>query len=711
MMRGIDRKHVFAFLAQWLPLLAVLGLALALRLIFVTGMVFYDDLEYARSAYNLTQGVLRLGPWAGLPRLGLYAPVALLYVLFGISDATTLAWPLFCSLLTVIVVYAIGRSLAGEAAGLLSALFWALFPLDIQMATALLPDAPLATFTTGAVLFFLIGERSRSRRAMLAYIASLACLAVAMLIKPLAILLLVFFAAYLAWKRPSRKTWIFVVVAVLVTGTLFLYYRFAVSTDLSSNMPGENVVQSQTSTLIALSTTATDWFQVLTQKPEFFAFVPLFMVALVVSLATRQRQASIPLLWAGSVFLYFELGSMTPFHYVPIPANLMSRQILLVMVPFVVLSGVYLGQALNIRVTRYLVMVVTVAMMAIAWQIGTQAPFLPGSSREAVVFRPFGVISTLSTALAIFGSVASPIYVIGTPNRWKTLLMIMLVTGLSLATLNPTYELVSQERRLVLENVRRVVSFVKEQTPSYPLVAMSASPGDLASQIDYLSGFQFGFDMLAPGTPEPQHRIRVVPNDLGKIGNAYVIIQGKMSDRSVPQSWWEIANFGSIEPYQVRVFRTLTTDDANAELESARQSVNIVPDQSNLHRLFGAGINAGDSCAISAAWQGLESLYPESLDGFDPSSALSKCFLLRPDIVGDNLVSNGDFSRNLDGWHHEPTWSSVDVVTDTVDQNPILHASFDGTGDWRAILQGIELQPDTAYIFAATLKSTAPVTG
>ena len=86
-------------------------------------MVFTDDFGYAQVAFKLTRGVLDVAPWAGgLARLGMYAPVALLYSLLGVSELTTLAWPLMCSLLGVIFVYTLGRQFGGEPAGLIGAL-------------------------------------------------------------------------------------------------------------------------------------------------------------------------------------------------------------------------------------------------------------------------------------------------------------------------------------------------------------------------------------------------------------------------------------------------------------------------------------------------------------------------------------------------------------------------------------------------------------
>src|SRR3970040_430892 len=92
-----------------LPLAAIVLLGIALRLIFFQGMIHFDDLMYSHLARRLADGISPfaqpLPPRWGAIRIGMYAPVALIYWVFGTSVATTLAWPFICSILGIIGAY------------------------------------------------------------------------------------------------------------------------------------------------------------------------------------------------------------------------------------------------------------------------------------------------------------------------------------------------------------------------------------------------------------------------------------------------------------------------------------------------------------------------------------------------------------------------------------------------------------------------------
>ena len=713
-MRGIDRKHVFAFLAQWLPLLAVLGLALALRLIFVTGMVFSDDLGYAQAANDLTRGVFRLSPWpAGQARIGLYAPTALLYLLFGANDVTTLAWPLFCSLLSVVFIYHIGRVLAGESTGLLASFLWTLLPLDISAATSFLPDGPLATFSSGAVLFFLIGERAQGRRAWLMFGLSLACLGYAILIKPLGLIVLVFIVVYVVSRRRlGRQLWIGLAGAVAVGLALIVYYFVIVP----RHGPA---MDTQVPLLHLIASTATDWWdQVLNQSPEFRVITPLVVVAVVIAMANRRREAVFPLLWLGSMFFYFEFGSISPFRYQPISVFRMIRHILLVIPPAVILAGMYLAKGMSTTTVRRLVVGLGFGIVTIAWIGSRGASPLPGwVIGQNDLERPFAVLSALGAVVAVFGSFASPSFVLNAPPRWRTVATFVLLGGIAMATLGPTYEAVTKYRMPWVGNARQAVRFLQNQ-PGYPILAQNAL---LAARLNYEAGFQWGFDYFQPDNPDPAIRLSVAPTDPDQLSNAYVVVDGYFfSDardlggefpaylETIPDTWWEIAHFGEIDRYQLKIYRVLASGTASEELRSAREAASTMPSSANLHRLVGAATNANDSCAAVTALRRLNAMEPQTPSP-DLVQILGRCFADNPQVAGPNLLQNGDFSSAMDSWYREEAWGNQVRVEKDVDGTPLLHIVADGLGNQVILIQGVTLMPDTPYVYEAVIQSDTPV--
>src|ERR1051325_11133994 len=104
-----------------LALLAIVVLAVSLRVIFFTGYHGFDDREYIPRAVELSRGGMT-GPethWGA--RIGPVGPTALSYGVFGVTPASTIAWPFVCSVLAVFVAFFLGRRLYGASTGLIAA--------------------------------------------------------------------------------------------------------------------------------------------------------------------------------------------------------------------------------------------------------------------------------------------------------------------------------------------------------------------------------------------------------------------------------------------------------------------------------------------------------------------------------------------------------------------------------------------------------------
>jgi 4-amino-4-deoxy-L-arabinose transferase-like glycosyltransferase len=265
---SVSRSDVWAAVA----LLSIVGTALLLRRLFVTGIVFLDDLVYTHAAHDLLNGRLHVQDWPTAPtRVGLYAPVALSYLLLGTTESAALLFPLVSSLASLFVVYAIGRLLADERAGLIAAFLWAVFPIDVQMAGALLPDGPLAMLSATAVWLFLRARLGRGRHASVGYGLAFFCLSIAVLVKPLALIVVPFALCYLVVEqpnkiRPSSALSVFLLASlsllVLATLTLSAYYYV-------THVPALAPFTTR------LAVTATDWTHRLLSERAFAAFIPL----------------------------------------------------------------------------------------------------------------------------------------------------------------------------------------------------------------------------------------------------------------------------------------------------------------------------------------------------------------------------------------------------------------------------------------------------
>lgn len=191
------------------PIFIILCLALVVRILFIIGVVRGDDFDYSRAAYEISQGhQLNRNHCCGLNRVGIIYPVAALYALFGVNEWVTVAYPIFLSLVGVASIYGIGRVLDDEATGLIAALLWAVFPLDVFLSTQLLPDSMIANLSILIVLAGLWAVHGKKPISYLGYPIAGMLLVLAVNIKAVSFLSVLFLVTYIglrAWGYLENK--------------------------------------------------------------------------------------------------------------------------------------------------------------------------------------------------------------------------------------------------------------------------------------------------------------------------------------------------------------------------------------------------------------------------------------------------------------------------------------------------------------------------
>lgn len=199
-------------------LIGIICAGLSLRLLYLTGLAFADDPDYAGRAFDLLHGRGHLYLDNNGLRIGTWAPAALGYTLFGISDFGLVIYPLLMSVIAMWVVARLGTRLFDRRTGLVAAALWALYPLDVELSTRLLPDALLASFSLIAVYFLFSGDlaqvqdRGTTLRRPWSYVASGALLGWCAAINLSSIVLIVFVAVYfplsswMMWRRTAPAT-------------------------------------------------------------------------------------------------------------------------------------------------------------------------------------------------------------------------------------------------------------------------------------------------------------------------------------------------------------------------------------------------------------------------------------------------------------------------------------------------------------------------
>lgn len=148
-------------------ILALIVLAGALlRAICFGGFSGSDDGSYTELAFDIAGGRFGSGAYDGPPvfplRLGLIWPVGALIGGLGLSEAAIVAYPFAVSVAGVLMAYAAGAALFNARAGLIAAAIQALVPIDVRLASILLPDMIAAFWANAALLLLYFGSGERS---------------------------------------------------------------------------------------------------------------------------------------------------------------------------------------------------------------------------------------------------------------------------------------------------------------------------------------------------------------------------------------------------------------------------------------------------------------------------------------------------------------------------------------------------------------------
>ena len=578
-----NKKNSHIVISENQYLLLILGSAIILRLIFFMGVLRGDAVNYMYQGYLLYRN--GLGGYAevtrhiiGSNRPGLYIPVALLFAVFGVSEFTAILFPLVASVFTCFFLYRFARALGGNKAGLLAAFLWAVFPLDVFMATQLDPEAPLAMTTAGAIYFLVSGSSKVSRvQKLTLFLLSGAFILWAFSIKASSMPIIFVAAAWLCYKYwPSQTIWsslfkrinphvrniavVFGLGILVVLIGLFLAIQpwplVINSAELSAYdiapawiLGRENTVQmddlgGRYSSITRNLYNPPAQTKALTEYPlnhrfsALDAYVPLFLIAAITIIFLRKRNYYFPLLWFGILFFYLEWGVYPSrlrfpefFYYFPISHWISLDNLLYLCVPMVLVFALYISD--NIEKQR----IGSVILLAVAATL-TGVFFLKIPLTREIALNYIDLAQTLILILVAFAAFIS---VDSRSTKLRNLVFPVLVIIVGMATLKPSqhYHVFDfykeQERRA---NLMALNDFLEDQ-PEYPIYALR---GPIAL-LDAYSGFKYGYSTRTRDYRNPGSRLKrdweVIQEDGG-----YSINFG-CQEPAVSYDNWPFAEFGN----------------------------------------------------------------------------------------------------------------------------------------------------------------------
>lgn len=331
----------------WLMLGLILAGAAVLRLRVFHGFGGLDDAEYTRFAWLMSEGqpfpAGYEGPAVFPLRVGLIAPAALMFRLLGVSDVSVALYPLLVSLAAVVVIYLCAAEFFGPWAGLVAAGLLAIFGIDLDNATVLLPDLPGAFFAmAGITVIAMLAKRPRATPVLLAGgLAAGLAFGVSWLTKESVWYLAPFCLALLVWtfRRQGRSmVWLWAgfgvaSLSILVGESLIHYARTG---DLMFRMHEveRNYRQWENGFFTAGSdfgwAPGTSYADAVRQRlfvsgPRMILFdaathyLPLVgVIATVYGWRRRDAAFLVPGIWLWSLVLMFNFGSSSTSSYVPL---------------------------------------------------------------------------------------------------------------------------------------------------------------------------------------------------------------------------------------------------------------------------------------------------------------------------------------------------------------------------------------------------------
>lgn len=331
-------------------LLLIVIFGIVLRLAFFSGIGTSDDLAYTSYANSLIKGEVQRNTLSLSTRLGLIYPVSVLYSILGVNDFSSVLFVMLAAIGNIILIFYFGKLLFSEKIGLISAFLLSFFPLEVVYSTKLLSDLPSAFFMALGVYLFLYSEKKKTNP--LLCILSGICIGIGYLIRESALLIGLFFVAYIVYKRRIKWNYFLVPIGILMIFAFesFVFYQLTGNpffrTEESQKYLAEVAkVHDNFGRLEFPSGLFHYPYIILTSKLLSMFYVPIFAASLY-CIFYRKKKSYEMLLWFIPLLLYLSFGSASFSQYMPFRA--VDRYLEIVTIPGILLLAFFADEKNNI---------------------------------------------------------------------------------------------------------------------------------------------------------------------------------------------------------------------------------------------------------------------------------------------------------------------------------------------------------------------------
>jgi hypothetical protein len=360
---GITRKRAYILLA----LIVLFGTILSSFLF--KGMSFYgDDFAYVGFLPQIFSSTFKSYLNIFSLRLMLLFPIAFFVKMFGYTDLGAGAYALVCYIVSIVLVFLLGKEFKGYNVGLLSALLFAIYPATLHYNTEPNPMLPLVMLLTLAVLLFVYGKKFNNK-----WLYALSGISTFMgaLVNPLAYLYILFFGTYIvvdfiygfaSRNRPHYQYLMYfigVATAIVILGFVNLhitqnanpFYEFQLTNSYYSAAGGPDQIYYTNPSLsfyiggyfpYSFNSLGSLFDQVFNfqylnlNDVGFFSYFVVLAGAYLLAIKSRRRYLFL-LGWAAFLVVYMEFGTMSITHYFPIYK--LTRFTMVVAAPLMLVLG------------------------------------------------------------------------------------------------------------------------------------------------------------------------------------------------------------------------------------------------------------------------------------------------------------------------------------------------------------------------------------
>lgn len=323
---------------------ALLGGALAWRLLLFVGPQGSDDLAYSNAAWTVASGRFPLDQGIHGSRVGYVGTIGTIYALFGAGSFSLVLLNLAASMGEVALARLVARRFLDDAGAWLAAALVAVLPVHVFHATEAHPDMPAAALGTLSALFFL---RAKDADRAGLFVLSGVALGAAHLMKETAFLGLAALAALGGRPRPRFLLVVGGFAAVVAAESLFFW---AVSGDPLFRLRGVGLLQSAIMNSERYLQSAPTFRRLVLDVPAmlfwpgsgnypYFALLPLLALG-GAALAWRRGDGTLrgPMIWALAVTALLTFWPITLFPYRPAMVAF-PRIFLVAAVPMTILAA------------------------------------------------------------------------------------------------------------------------------------------------------------------------------------------------------------------------------------------------------------------------------------------------------------------------------------------------------------------------------------